>query len=49
MKIAILNGRVIDPASNFDQAAGVFIDEGCIAAIGRAPEQFRADTTLDAA
>jgi len=49
MKVAIINGRVIDPASDFDESAGVFIEDGCIAAIGRAPKQFRADTTLDAA
>ncbi|MDQ3446470.1 MAG: dihydroorotase [Pseudomonadota bacterium] len=46
--IAIVNGRVIDPATGFDQVAGVYIADGKIAAIGRAPEHFKADRTLDA-
>lgn len=48
MNIAILNGRVIDPASGFDQTAGVYIAGGRILAIGRAPARFKADRTLDA-
>ena len=34
MKIAIRNGRVIDPASNFDAQADVFITASKIIAIG---------------
>lgn len=48
MKIAIESGRVIDPASGFDETAGVFIEQGRIAAIGRAPAGFKADRTLNA-
>ena len=48
MKIAIINGQVIDPASGFDKAAGVYIEGGQIAAIGRAPEHFKAERTVDA-
>ena len=48
MKIAIVNGRAIDPASGFDRAADVFVHDGQIAAIGTAPNAFQADRTLDA-
>ncbi|MEP6607109.1 MAG: dihydroorotase [Burkholderiaceae bacterium] len=48
MNIAIVNGRVIDPASGFEQVTGVYIGNGRIAAIGAAPDGFRADKTLDA-
>lgn len=48
MKIAIVNGRVIDPASGFDEVASVFIDDGKIAAINSTPRGFAADRTLDA-
>ena len=48
MNIAIVNGRVIDPATGFDKVAGVYIEDGRIAAIGRAPEHFKVDRTLDA-
>ena len=48
MNIAIVNGRVIDPATRFDEVAGVYIADGQIAAIGRAPERFKIDRTLDA-
>ena len=48
MKTAILNGRVIDPASGFDAVAGVYIDGSRIAAIGGAPAGFAAEQTIDA-
>ena len=48
MNVAIVNGRVIDPATRFDDVAGVYIEGGRIAAIGRAPERFKIDRTLDA-
>jgi dihydroorotase len=47
MKIAIRNGRVIDPASKFDGRADLFIDDGRIAAIGSAPYGFAPDRALD--
>ncbi len=47
MKIEIRNARVIDPASGRDGAAGIFIAEGKIAAVGAAPAGFRADQTVE--
>jgi dihydroorotase len=49
MKIAIVNGRVIDPASNFDARAGVFVEDGRISAMGDAPARFKPDRTIDVA
>jgi dihydroorotase len=49
MRLAIRNGRVLDPASKFDGRADVFLDDGRIAAIGAAPHGFAPDRTLDAA
>jgi dihydroorotase len=48
MKLSILNGRVIDPASGHDGVAGVFVDGSRIAAIGDAPAGFTADRSIDA-
>ncbi len=48
MKTAILNGRVIDPASGLDAVTPLYIDGTRIAAIGSAPAGFTADQTLDA-
>ena len=48
MRTAILGARVIDPASGRDEPAGVFIADGRIAAVGRAPDGFRADETIEA-
>jgi dihydroorotase len=47
MKIEIRNARVIDPASGRDEAAGIYIAEGKIAALGKAPAGFRADATIE--
>ncbi len=47
-KISITGGRVIDPAASFDQVADVHIEDGKIAAIGNAPEGFKANTTVSA-
>ena len=44
----IRNGRVIDPASGFDQPADVFITGEKIAAIGTQPAAFKPDETIDA-
>lgn len=49
MRLAIRNGRVLDPASKFDGRTDVFVEDGRIAAIGAAPAGFAADRTLDAA
>jgi len=48
MNIAILNGRVIDPASGHDAIAGVYVVNGRIAAIGAAPSGFVPERTIDA-
>ncbi len=48
MRIKITNGRVIDPANGIDRHADVFIADGCIAGIGRAPAGFTAEGTIDA-
>ncbi len=48
MKILIQNGRVIDPASGFDQPADLAIAAGRIVAIGQAPADFNPNRTLDA-
>ena len=48
MNVEIVQGRIVDPASNLDAAGGIYIANGRIAGIGPAPEGFRADRTLDA-
>ena len=49
MRISILNGRVIDPANNMDQVTDLHIAAGKIQAIGKAPEGFKPERTIDAA
>ncbi len=48
MKIAIRNGRLIDPANGLDKITSVFIENEKIAFIGDAPSHFTPDLTLDA-
>src|SRR6202162_1922265 len=48
MRIEIRNARVIDPASRRDEAGSLFIADGKFAALGKAPDGFRADETIDA-
>ena len=48
MNILITNGRVIDPASGFDQRADVALADGKVYGIGDV-SGFKADRTLDAA
>jgi len=47
--LVIRNGRVIDPANDFDAVADVFVADGRIAAIGQAPAGFEVGDELDAA
>ena len=47
-KIEIRGGRVVDPASQFDDVASVFIADGKIAGIGQTPAGFKADEVIDA-
>lgn len=49
MNLQITNGRLIDPANKIDAHQDVFIIDGKIAAIGKAPAGFVADQTIDAA
>lgn len=48
MKIAIRQGRVIDPASQLNQITDIIIDNGKIIHIGPLPTDFVADKTIDA-
>lgn len=46
--LLIINGRVIDPASNFDKIADVAIADGIVAAVGASLARSHADTVIDA-
>ncbi|HMN64937.1 MAG TPA: dihydroorotase, partial [Burkholderiaceae bacterium] len=48
MRLSVLNGRVVDPASASERSADLHAADGRIVAIGAAPPGFRADRTLDA-
>ncbi|MBS0342021.1 MAG: dihydroorotase, partial [Proteobacteria bacterium] len=48
MKILIRNGRVIDPASGFDEQADIAIAGDKIAALKNIPSDFNAQQTIDA-
>ena len=48
MKIHIKNGRLVDPAGRIDAKQDVFIADGKIAALGRAPAGFSAKRVIDA-
>jgi dihydroorotase len=48
MKIAIKNGRVIDPASGLDQIQDIYTAAGHIVAMGAAPADFHANSEIDA-
>ncbi|MDR0672269.1 MAG: dihydroorotase [Zoogloeaceae bacterium] len=48
MKIAIQNGRVVDPKNQIDQIADVFIAAGKIVHVGAPPADFMADRKIDA-
>ncbi|AVO41779.1 dihydroorotase [Simplicispira suum] len=49
MKILIQNGRVLDPASGFDQTCDVALAAGRIVGLGRAPVDFAPARRIDAA
>ena len=49
MKLLIRNGRVLDPASRFDQLCDVAVADGLIVAVGAMPDGFAPDRTIDAA
>jgi len=48
MNIHITNGRIVDPATNTDKTADLFIADGKIAAIGNTPVGFKAERVIDA-
>ena len=48
MKVEIREARVVDPASGRDKVGSIFIADGRIAAVDRAPDGFRADETIEA-
>lgn len=48
MKILVRNGRVIDPARNFDEICDVALAAGRVIGIGKAPEGFSPNRMIDA-
>jgi dihydroorotase len=46
--IHIKGGRLIDPGNRVDAKQDVFVSDGKIAALGKAPSGFRAERTIDA-
>ena len=46
--ITICNGRLIDPANKIDEVTDLHIHDGKVAAIGRPPQGFSAEQTIDA-
>jgi dihydroorotase len=48
MKLQITNGRLIDPANQIDAKQDLFIIDGKVAAIGKAPVGFVAEQKIDA-
>jgi dihydroorotase len=47
-RVQIKAARIVDPASKRDAPGSIFIADGRIAALDRAPDGFRADETIDA-
>jgi len=48
MKLAIVNGHFVDPANNIDEPKDLFIAEGTVIGVGKSPDSFTADHTIDA-
>ena len=48
MRLKIMNGRIIDPENNIDQAGNLFIEEGRIVGINKAPKGFKAEQEIEA-
>lgn len=48
MGVLIQGGRLVDPANGLDRKADLYIDEGFVAALDRAPDDFQASSTIDA-
>jgi dihydroorotase len=47
-KVHVKGGRLIDPGNRVDAKQDVFVADGKIAALGKAPAEFRAERTIDA-
>ncbi|MGE5169630.1 MAG: dihydroorotase [Rudaea sp.] len=48
MKIAIRNGRLVDPAQGLDRRGDLYVDDGVVAGVGDASREWRADRVVDA-
>lgn len=48
MKIEILNGHLVDPKNEVDQAANLYIADGKVVAIDKQPSDWKADQKIDA-
>ena len=48
MRLAILNARIVDPAASRDKAGSIFVADGKIASLDKAPDGFRPDETIEA-
>ncbi len=47
-RIAIINGRLIDPANAIDGQHDLYVENGKICAVGNSPQGFAPDLTIDA-
>ena len=48
MRIAILNGHVIDPHNDVNEKKNIYIQDGKIIQVGNSPDGFQSDVTIDA-
>lgn len=48
-RLAIVNGRLIDPAHGVDRVANLYIEDGFVTAVDTAPDGFESARTVDAA
>ena len=48
IRLAIEDGRLIDPANNRDEITNLYIADGKVLAIGKKPDGFRTDQTINA-
>ena len=48
MRIEIRGARIVDPASKRDKEGSIFVADGKIAALDKAPDGFKVDETIDA-
>lgn len=49
MRIQIINGHAIDAANGLDRRADIFVADSRIVGVGKAPDGFAAEATIDAA